>query len=267
MRVKYFSDTDTAHIEFTDKTIQETKEISENIYVEDITKLLNRRFIKLKNGDELEPLEIQMRRKDGSTVWISSHTSMVDLESENFIQILLQDITERKESELKLRESEEKYRDLFDKSPNAIILMDFLGELRDCNLRTFEMFGLGREDIEGKSLEELDIIPPESFPIVMQNFRDLTKGEIPESIETILYKNDGSPFWAYTQHSTITIDNEELIQLIVQDITELKEAEVKIKESEEKYRNLFENTPFSILILDSHARVIDVNSAIVELKK
>ena len=34
MRVKYFSDTDTAHIEFTDKTIQETKEISENIYVD-----------------------------------------------------------------------------------------------------------------------------------------------------------------------------------------------------------------------------------------
>jgi uncharacterized protein YuzE len=63
MRVKYFSDTDTAHIEFTDKAIQETKEISENIYVD------------LDGKGNIVSMTIE-HAKDNATLWEFSYQEM-----------------------------------------------------------------------------------------------------------------------------------------------------------------------------------------------
>ncbi|TET60546.1 MAG: PAS domain-containing sensor histidine kinase [Promethearchaeota archaeon] len=159
------------------------------------------------------------------------------------------DITESKVSEQKLIESEENYRQLFEDSPFAVALMDFNGIFLECNSSVERVFNYKKEELIGKNFITLKFVPKKFLPMVLNGFKTLSKEETPAPKEIQLYKKDRSLIWVLLHSSLVKLSNRNLIQVIVEDITDRKLADHKIIESEEKFRTITEQSFIGIAIL------------------
>ncbi len=137
------------------------------------------------------------------------------------------DITERARAESALRESEGRYRMLFESASDAIFLMAD-GRFADCNARTLEVFGCAREEILGH--HPADFSPPEqrdgspSAPLAEARMRATLEGE-PQSFEWLHCRKDGTPFDAEVSLARVEWRGKVYLQAIVRDVTERRRAE------------------------------------------
>ena len=158
-----------------------------------------------------------------------------------FFAVTFNDITDRKKAEQELKESEEKYRHLYENSPFSIVLLNYDGKIIDMNPKTTELFGYKKEDLIDKNyLNLIDIFPKET-KLELRLITDLmSKGEPSNPIMkpqiTKIYSKDKKPVWIESELSTVRISGELMILTIIQDITEKKLAEEKLKESEQILR-------------------------------
>ncbi|MHA1985157.1 MAG: PAS domain S-box protein [Promethearchaeota archaeon] len=182
-----------------------------------------------------------------------------------FMVTSFNDITDRLEAEHNLKESKEKYSHLFTSSPYSIIIGDMRGKIIDCNFIIDRITGYTRDDIIGKTMLDIPMFPHEYLPMVMKDFEVLLRGDIPKPSELQITKKDGSLIWVQPSASIFKLKNETYLQIIMQDIKERKESEEKLRESEEKFRTLFEIAPASIAVLDLKGDVNLYNQKFGEL--
>ncbi|MFA6583424.1 MAG: PAS domain S-box protein, partial [Elusimicrobiaceae bacterium] len=207
--------------------------------------------------------------KDGHLVVLE--TNGVPIFDENHVlrgyRGIDRDITERKAAENVLRESEEKFRILFESSRDAIMIMGDDGYCIDCNSATENMYGYTREEF--RKLNPWAVSPEfqddgtSSKQAAMENNRKALAGETTK-FEWINIRKDGSHFNAEAMLSPMDLNGKNVIQIIIRDITERKTAETALLKSEEKFRNLFESSRDSLMILDD-GHFIDCNSATVKM--
>ena len=168
----------------------------------------------------------------------------------------------------KLKDSETKYRTLFNQAADGILLIDG-DKFIECNDRALEIYGTNREQLIGKT--PYTVFSPEVQP----------NGEISEYIATRYINKalDGYPQhfeWEHLQYNgtqiyteislnRLKIKGHYLLQAIVRDITDRKLAEKALKESEEKFRAIAENSIDAILIAVEKGKHIYVNPKAVEL--
>jgi diguanylate cyclase (GGDEF)-like protein/PAS domain S-box-containing protein len=161
------------------------------------------------------------------------------------------DVTEKKQAEEILKESEAKYRNLFEAAHDAICLVKS-DRLVDCNTVTLVMFQAGRQQIIGKTLWELS--PPgqpdgrPSLEAARERSGAALEGE-PQFFEWKHLRSDGVPFDAEVSMSRIFIGQETFLQTIIRDITERKRMGEATRESERRYRILFETAQEAILVM------------------
>ncbi len=182
-------------------------------------------------------LELEMRCKDGSTVWTETIGTFIHDEEGHPLGIhgVNRDITERKRTEEALRESEEKYRLLVEASTDAIFLETLEGYVLDCNRATCKMFGYEKEELVG--LTVADLVPDEVAKILPDVITEhLTTGGI--FIEARNKRKDGSIFPVEVSTRLINIGGQQLVIAHVRDITERKRAEEALIEYQEKLRSL-----------------------------
>ena len=207
--------------------------------------------------------EYQYAIKPGVYKTFESSAFNLKIEGEKRFCVIARDVTERRKAEQKLKESEEKYKALFDSSPYSVILSDMSGNIIDCNANVEKVFGLKNDDVIGKNFRDFALYPSESLPLLIKNFKILLKGEIPEPFEIQIYRKDRSLIWINSQSYFVKIGDETFIHSIVQDITAIKEAEQKIKESEEKFSLIFESAADAVLWADAESgEIIDCNNAL-----
>jgi PAS domain S-box-containing protein len=164
------------------------------------------------------------------------------LDAENHVVEMIgtiQDITERILSQQALNEKTQLFQELFNASPDAILLIDphhpkLAWPIVDCNIAACRMNGYTREELIGKSIDLLNTHDgtSEERQIYLINLRQqgIIHGDF-------IHRNkDGKIFPVETSTSLICIGGRELILGIDRDITERKRAEQTIKESEERYR-------------------------------
>jgi len=140
-----------------------------------------------------------------------------------------------------LKEAEDRYRSLFEASPNPILLIKMNGEIFDCNLPAVKLSGLIKEKMVGKNMMDLSPIPKESIPIIIKDLKSIRKGEIIKPKKIQLNSKDGELGWVLYQISIIKINNEDLIQLIIQDEKLLEETIHDLSVSEDKFKDVIEN--------------------------
>ena len=198
------------------------------------------------------------------------------------------DITERKKAERKLKESEEKYRNLFANSPNAIALINLEGIIFDCNMANERIFGYKKEELIGKNLLETQLYPPETFLLLQERLEMMYTGGEVEPVEIEVFKKDGGLAWISPEVSIVKIGDESFIQFIGQDITEKKKREILIEKQNKKLKELNKlktelmrrtshelKTPlisiqgFADLLLDAHYDKLDkgIISIVEEIKQ
>jgi PAS domain S-box-containing protein len=197
--------------------------------------------------------EIRFRHKNGSWIWLDIK-GKVFRDNEGKIKILLigRDITERKQTEQQLKESEERYRYLFENSPFSIVLIDLEGKIIGFNIMQEKTFGYSEEDLIGKEFYNIGVIHSDILPSAMDAFKKVIKGEGRQEVELLYLKKGGGMIWGLTEGSIVKTGDISFVQVIIQDITEKKEAEQKLKESEEKFRTITEQSLMGIAILQDN---------------
>ena len=160
-------------------------------------------------------------------------------------------IIEQKEAKQKLKESEEKYRHLFDIAPISVMLFNFKGTIVDCNTSTENLFGDKKDDLIGKKFIDLSLKSSEFKSILNDKKENLLKKKIKKPFEVKFYREDDTFIWVNLHYSLISIDNEAFILIIIQDITERKRGEEIIKDEIEKLKKL-DKTKSNFIIRVSH---------------
>jgi PAS domain S-box-containing protein len=152
------------------------------------------------------------------------------------VSVLLEDITEKKRTELTLQESEERYRQLVEISPDAVIIHQE-GKISYINPAAVKLLGASQPDeIIGKNV--LDSIHPDFHDSVMKNIEKDLKDEISPSLVLQMIRLDGTSIIVEGRGVRTSIGGKPAIQVAIRDISESKRAEAALHESEEKYRTL-----------------------------
>ena len=170
------------------------------------------------------------------------------------------DVTERKQSEEALRESEEKYRTLVEKANEAIMIaQDEVFVF--ANSRMSELLGVPAGKLEGKPF--IDFIWPEDRDRVVANYRKRIAGvTISDAYDFRIIGAGGRLKWVYLSAAAIPWKGKPATLNLVTDITERKLAEETLRESEERYNSLFTNNySISLLIDPESGMIVDANAA------
>jgi two-component system CheB/CheR fusion protein len=169
------------------------------------------------------------------------------------------DITEQKEAEAALRESEERFRELFEGSPDAIFVESLDGVVLDVNPAACRLHNAGRDWLVGRDLSEL--VPPEYREQARKDFEQLATGAL-GLLESLSYTADGLVVPVEVRTDRITYAGREAVLLHVRDVTEREAAERALRESEERFAKAFRSAPVAMTITTlSENRYLDVNES------
>jgi two-component system NtrC family sensor kinase len=161
------------------------------------------------------------------------------------------DITAHRQSEERVRESEKRYRELYDFLPIPVYEMDLEGNITSFNRAIHEVFGSTEEDLK-KGIQVWQIISPEDRDRYQENLERLLQGEKTRSIEFILRRLDGSLFPAIIVSSVIYSNGISAgFRSAVIDITERKWMEDKLRQTNAFLDSIIENIPDVIFLKDA----------------
>jgi diguanylate cyclase (GGDEF)-like protein/PAS domain S-box-containing protein len=207
-------------------------------------------------GEEIPPYVYTLIAKDGQRIDAIHTTKIITYQGASAILGIITDITEHKRSEEALRESEEKYRMIFEKSPLGIMHYDVTGQLTDCNVGFTEIIGAPKEKV-------ID------FNMMKQLKDKKMKAAVSSSLAGKLGHYEGEYLSVVGIKVTpikaifgpiLSADGAVTGGIgIFEDITERKETEKALRESEGKYRSLVESTEDSIYLVDSNYKYLFMN--------
>lgn len=148
---------------------------------------------------------------------------------------IVRNVTKRKQIEIALQESEQRYRILFQASPAAITLVDLTGKIVDCNKSTEKIIGYTKEEIIGKSFHKLMTLNTEDIPRLKKKLEELLNNKADEPYELEITRKDGKKNWLLVSNSIYRHEGKiQGIQVICEDITKRKMTEKALMESEER---------------------------------
>lgn len=215
----------------------------------------DKRIMKSRKMENIEEEYIQ----DGKKVFVSTIKVPIRDEKENVTGLLgvFWDITDKRKgeeaikiSEEIIKESEEKYRNLFEFAPDGIYLNDLKGTFIDGNKVAEELTGYKKKELIGKNFLKLRLLSPMQMPKAAALLSKNALGMPTGPDEFILNHKDGSKVVVEIRTIPIKTKDKILVFGIAHDITHRKIAEEKIKSAQEKWDSLTQNTSDIIIIVD-----------------
>ena len=203
----------------------------------------------MKNG-QVRDYEVKLKTKNGDIRFASLNASlMFDPNGKpGYIDGSLRDNTERRKSEVALRESELRFRTLFDQANEGLILLTMDGRISEVNKSFAEMHGYTVDELRNTSISDLDVLREDAFDGRAEVMRRINAGEVVR-FEVEHYHKDGHSFILSDTVSLITIDNQKFYLAFHQDITERKkvEEEIRLQKEELHFLNAEKDKFFSII--------------------
>lgn len=172
-------------------------------------------------------------------------------------------ITERKRAEEALRESEERYRTLVEAAPMSILAVQD-GRYAFANPVGAERLGYS-DPVEIVGVDPLQTIGPEFHPIIQKRIRTTAAGQDNTPLEMDILRPDGTRLTMESVSVAIILNGRPAALIMGQDITERKQAEIALRQSEEKFRALVEQSLDGISLMDQNGVVQEWNPAIEQI--
>jgi PAS domain S-box-containing protein len=205
-------------------------------------------------------------RKDGTIIPVEISARKVEIEGVKYFQSICRDITERKYAEQTLRESEERFRKIFEESPFSIAMAGKdLGIIR-ANSAFCKMLGYKEDELKTFTLKDFthpDYIAGDDISLLR-----LVAEEIPVyHTENRYIRKDGSVIWGSTTISIIRNNNDEVQYFLamIEDITLRKQAETELEKSFSLLKATLESTADGILVVDGKGRIVQYNQKFTEM--
>jgi diguanylate cyclase (GGDEF)-like protein/PAS domain S-box-containing protein len=211
--------------------------------------------------------ELTFIRKDGMRfeARVSSKLFM-DEHGQQLSSTNIQDISDIKKTEEALRHSEERFRLLFENAPLGIVQLDQNGHVTSTNKKIAELSGYSSEEAVG--LTHIDVALPEDRAMGRKVMDEILfgKSEIVNH-ERPLLRKDGSTIWVRITAKMMRDKSgkPEWGIVIFEDITDRKQTEDALRQSEEKFRATFEHAPLGIAELTVDGRFFEANSKLADI--
>ncbi len=170
--------------------------------------------------------------------WFEARVSpMLGISSDNrMVTCISRDISERKKAEEELRESEERFRVLFESAPDPFYINKMDGTIVDGNKAAEEFMGYKKEELIGTNFLKIGLLPDENLPKALKLLEQNQKGKPTGPDEFMLYRKNGEPAYAEISTHPVNIGGENLVLGIARDIGERKKAEEETRKLEAQLR-------------------------------
>ncbi len=218
----------------------------------------------LKEGNDR--FESKQRCRDGRLIDVEVSANLIDVGGTVQICSFIRDVTERKLAEKALRDSEIRFRTTFESAAIPMVLSDVNGMLVETNPAFQKLFGYSAEELAG--LKFTQITHSEDRDKGWDLFKQLVAGKISKiQLEKRYVRKDGSLILANTTASAIRDTQGRFLYSVgmVQDITAHRQAEEALRESEERFRSIYEQGQLGVAVVDSDYRLLNVNPKFCEL--
>lgn len=225
------------------------KNFKEYIFEEDLIEDL-KNYEKLINGEiNSYKSDLRVKRKDGSIGWNRIYVSKVtDMNGKFLYSIsLVEDITEQKELESKNIFHELRLRAIFEQASVGVTVIDKDGNFIEFNKAFQNMMGFSEDEIRKKSFK--DFTYPSDLIENLKLFVDAVNGKIEKYIiEKRYIKKDGTIFWGRVNSSVIKDKEGNILYLLslIEDITDSKNKEIRLKEKDENLEKIFKQTVLAL---------------------
>ncbi len=224
----------------------------------------------LRDGGKVVGQEFQFKKKNGEIIIGFFSANLISINNSTYILSSINDITERKQTEIALKQSEEKYHELFEANKDGITIFNAypdgrLSNFLEMNESAGAMLGYTKTELSTMNPSEIEIDVTEEK--MGRRLNDLqTKGF--SNFETILKHKNGSTVLVEITVLLINYNKFPALMNIVKDITEHKQSEIALKESEMRFKVLFDDAPDAMLLTDPETgKIIDANNKACSLFK
>jgi two-component system NtrC family sensor kinase len=219
-------------------------------------------------GSPAKHWETEFKCKDGRSIWVELEGNILQkLGVPVGFQIIASNITERKEAEEALRRSEERYRTILDEMEEGYYEVDIAGNFTFVNDAMTRILGYSRDELIGMNYKAYT--PAEAVKPILQAYNDVYRtGEPLEWFPMPEIRKDGTRILAEDSVFPLRNERREVFGFrgISRDITERKRMEKALRQSEENYRALFDNSVIGTIVLDAETmRILVANQAAARL--
>jgi PAS domain S-box-containing protein len=196
------------------------------------------------NAGNVMAFESRHRRKDGTVFPVEIRGRAFWEGDRQFTVALVRDITDRKQAEEALRESEERFRGTFENAAVGVANVDFAGRWLRVNQRLCDIVGYTREELLQKTFQEMT--HADDLPMCVEQFTPFAQGGLPNySMQKRYIRKDGSIVWVeiFGSLQRDAAGKPAYAIAMIQDISQRKRLEGELRESEHRWRSLTEALP------------------------
>ncbi len=213
------------------------------------------------NDGVMEDYQVQLRRKDGSAIWVSANVHFIWNEQGEpaGVEGIARDISSYKKLEAALMQSTARFQAIFNTLSDAVVFANQQREIVMVNPAVSQLFGYTQDELVSRSTE---IIYASREDFLQQGNRRFNAHAVAkETLYEVVYRRkDGSTFVGETFGSKVQNDKGELLGFIgiIRDITDKKQMDERLRLSQK----IFEDTAKAILVMDFNRQIIDMNDAL-----
>jgi PAS domain S-box-containing protein len=199
--------------------------------------------------------EFRFRTRSGGSLWVESVGRGVTYQDGTIeLQTILRDISERKHTESALKESERRYRGIIESSMDGFWLYDASANILQVNDAYCTMSGYTRDELCSMTISDIEAIEdPEETEIHIRSVKERGR----DKFESIHRAKNGTLF--DVEINTVLLKESNVLVAFISDITERKTAELKLRESERRFRGILEDVSLLSVILNDQGMIEMVN--------
>ncbi len=204
--------------------------------------IIAHRHDRSRDGEAHNVFSFRIINQAGKVIWVEISSTVITWENQPATLTFMNEITERKEAENLLRESENRFKEMADLLPTIIVEIDLQGNLTYSNQAGFRTFGYTPEDLKN-GLHITDVVVPADLPKIMEVFQTVIKNGTPTmGGEYRFSTKDGHEIYCFSQTRPM-ISQGEIVgaRASLMNITDFRHARLSLEASEERYRTILDS--------------------------